>query len=146
MALFAKIYLLINVLVWVSYGLACTVFPELFITLGVYELGSWVEKTEVRAMYGGAQLAFGLLAALTLLNMKRHLHTSLLFFVLLFSGLALVRAAGMVMDGPGLGLDITAGTDPEGYNGGALWFFELPMLAMSLLLYRHFSRHPFAAQ
>lgn len=139
MAWFAKIYLLINVLVWVPYGLACVVYPELLTTLGVFDLDNWIEKTEVRAMYGGAQLAFGFLAVLTLLNSQRHLHTCLLFYVLLFAGLALVRAAGMVMDGTGLLLDLAVSSDPAGYNAGALWFFELPMLAMALVLYRHTS-------
>ena len=138
----AKIYLLINVLVWIPYGFACIIYPELLTTLGVFGLDSWIEKTEVRAMYGGAQVAFGLLALLTLINIKQHLHTSLLFFVLLFAGLAFVRAAGMVMDGPGLAFDPAAGSDPAGYNGGALWFFEVPMLIMSLALYRYFSRQP----
>ena len=93
-------------------------------------------------MYGGVQLAFGLLAALTLFNIKQHLQTCLLFFVLLFSGLAIVRAAGMMIDGSGLAFAPAAGNDPAGYNGGALWFFEVPMLVMSAVLYRYFSRQP----
>lgn len=138
---FAKIFLILNIVSWIPYSLVCIFHPELLTILGVFDLDTWVEKTEVRAMYGGAQLAIGLLAVITLMNMKRHLQTTLLFYVLLFAGLAVVRAAGMVIDGPGLSFDPTGGTDPAAYNGSALWMFEVPMLVMALVLYRHFSRN-----
>jgi hypothetical protein len=136
---FAKLFLGLNALVWIPYALSCIVYPDLLATLGVFSQENWVERTEVRAMYGGAQLAIGLFALLTLLNMQRHLHSALLFFLLLFSGLAFVRMAGLLIDGPGLAFAMENAASPAAYNSGALWFFELPMVVMSFILYRHYS-------
>jgi len=125
-----KLFFSINLLVWTSYGLMLTFDPTVLATLGVFDQSDWVEKVEVRAMYGGAQLAFGLLAVLVFFNPTQHKLTATLFYALLFGGLALVRMAGLMVDGPGLALELN-GTDPVSYNSGALWFFEVPMFVFA---------------
>ena len=84
-----KIYLAINACIWLPYAAVCTVYPELLAVLGVFEQSSWVAAVEVRAMYGGAQLAIGLFALIALLR-PRHSSSALLFLTLLFAGLVLM--------------------------------------------------------
>ncbi len=134
-----KIFLLINVCVWVPYALVCTFAPgllagEVVEGLVVFDQSGWVEKVEVRAMYGGAQLAIGLFALVALLK-PQHRTAAVIFYLLLFSGLSLVRIAGLLIDGPGLAFTFSTQVDPASYNGGALWCFEFPMMLYAAFLF-----------
>lgn len=135
-----KLFFIINIVVWIPYSLAIIVDPTLLAGLGVFDQTEWIEKVEVRAMYGGAQLAIGLFALMTMLKPSQHKETALLFYVLLFSGLALVRIGGLLVDGPGLAFSFANSGDPANYNSGALWFFEVPMMLLAGFLYRTSSK------
>lgn len=126
-----KLFFLINALVWTGYGILCLLVPgmlsgEVVTDLIVFDLTEAVAKTEVRAMYGGVQLAIGLFAALVLLK-QLHQRTALLFYLLLFAGLTFSRAAGLLIDGPSFSYSFSDGFTSASYNAGALWVFELPM-------------------
>lgn len=136
-----KIFFAINVAVWVPYALYCTFNPGLLTVLGVFDQAYWVEQVEVRAMYGGAQLAIGLFALTILLKPGFDAATGLLLYTLLFGGLSLVRLVGLLVDGPGPGFDIGLLGQPDVYNSGALWLFEVPMFIFAaLLLYQNSAR------
>lgn len=127
-----RVFLGLNAAVWASYGLLCLWHPATLAQLGVFDLDNWVAMVEVRAMYGGAQLAIGLFALLALLRPAQYRQASLGLFALLFTGLATSRAAALLLDGPGLALSLSG--EPADYNSGALWFFEAPMALAALWL------------
>jgi hypothetical protein len=136
-----KVFFILNALIWTSYSLVCLFAPgllagEVVEGLVVFDQTGWVEKVEVRAMYGGAQLAIGLFAIVVLCNLQQHRRTALWFYVLLFAGLAFARLGGLIIDAPAEGLALSFGeaVKPESYNSGALWCFELPMFIYATFL------------
>jgi hypothetical protein len=124
-------FLLANAIIWSAYGGLLIVYPGLLSDLGVFDQSSWVTEVEVRAMYGGAQLALGVFAIVALVK-NQHIQSALLFFSILFTGLAVSRLAGiMLVDGV---FALSFSGQPEAYNSGALWLFEVPMMALGWLL------------
>lgn len=128
-----KIFFGLNVLIWIPYGLYLIVDPTMLASLGVFPQTDWVQKVEVRSMYGGAQFAIGLFALAVFLK-PQYKEAALLFYTLLFGGLAIVRLVALLIDGPGLAFDPTSAGDPAHYNSGALWCFEIPMLIFAAVL------------
>jgi hypothetical protein len=134
------IFLVLNAIIWTGYSLVCLFSPGLLSGgvvegLEVFTNPDVIATVEIRAMYGGAQLAIGLLALVTLLSPSMHRPTVITFYVLLFCGLAGARFFGLIVDGPGPGLDtLGGGFKPESYNPGALWAFELPMAIYAIAL------------
>ena len=117
-----KIFLGLNALLFIGYGLACLVSPSLVAEQTGMVLTTGVASTEVRAMYGGLQTAIGLLALLGILRpgMQAAVLIALGF---LFVGLASGRMLGILVD-----------PEPGIYNIGAFAFEALfGVLAVMLL-------------
>lgn len=109
-----RILLIINAALWIPYGLYCFFVPEaLAANAGVGAL-SKTGSAELRAMYGGLQIAVGALAAYGVAKpeFERGAVTTLLFLTL---GLGLARLCGAALDEgfsayTGLGLLFEFGT------------------------------------
>ena len=91
-------FLVANSLFWLPWGLINLVKPkswsgEVIPGIEVYDLSSPVARTEVRAMYGGLQMAIGPPRSLGATRDK-HRDSALGFFVLALSGLSLCRLGG----------------------------------------------------
>jgi len=91
-------YLAVSVLVWLGYGLYCFFEPATLEEAAGLAIGSSVARTEVRAMYGGLQIALGVMA-LAALWRPALVRPTLLCFAFLVTGLATSRVVGAVIDG-----------------------------------------------
>ena len=116
-------YLVVSVLVWLGYGLYCFFAPATVEQAAGLVIGSSVARTEVRAMYGGLQIAIGVMALAALLR-PALVRPTLLCLAFLVTGLAVTRALGAVMDG-------SFGQ----YTTGAI-FFEVMVAGGALALLR----------
>jgi len=116
-----KIFLGLNALLFIGYGLWCLASPQVVAEQTGMVLTTGVASAEVRAMYGGLQTAIGLLALLGLLRPGTQAAV-LLALGFLFAGLASGRAIG-----------ILAVPDPGTYNVAAL-LFEALFAALALVL------------
>ena len=104
--------------------LAASWSGQIIPNLNVYVLSSPVTRIEVRAMYGGLQMAIGIFALIGAIRPK-HRESVLLFFMLALTGLALCRFGGMVADHDSSYLSF--GTIAPGkYNQVGLAMYELP--------------------
>lgn len=139
------VFLAYSALVWVVWGGICLFIPQAWSGavipgMTVFDLSSATARTEVRAMYGGLQIAIGLLAAIAVFK-PQHRETTLLFFVLALSGLALSRIYGMVMeDSQAIFVFSLNGVTNETYNPIGLAMYEFPsfLMAWGLWLARRF--------
>ena len=122
----AKIYLACLFVIWVGYGTAVFVSPAILAGYTGMEFNSPTALTEVRAMYGGAQIAIGLSALSGLLCSSWIMRAIWLQFVLT-SGLGLSRLLGVFLDG-----------SPDTYTWGAV-SFELCTAVIGILIYRQLS-------
>ncbi len=98
-----QVFLVANSLFWLPWGLINLIKPkswsgEVIPGMKVYDLSSPVARTEVRAMYGGLQMAIGI-AALVGATREKHRDSALVFFGLALTGLSLCRLGGMVAEG-----------------------------------------------
>ncbi|WP_419834262.1 DUF4345 family protein [Endozoicomonas atrinae] len=92
-----KLYLIFNIAVWTPWGLACTLAPFLVTDIiGVKSLHPSGE-TDMRAMYGGFQLAMGLMALHALVN-PRFFKSFVYALGVIGSCLALSRTYGLFID------------------------------------------------
>ncbi len=137
-----QLFLVFNSLFWLPWGLINLIWPtswsgDVIQNLDVYDLSHAVARTEVRAMYGGLQMAIGAFALLGALR-PRYRDAALTFFVLALTGLAACRFAGMLAEGDGTYLSFGADIPPGRYNQSGLAMYELPnmILAWALLLTR----------
>ena len=141
------LFLAFNALIWIPWGAICLLKPEAWSGqvipgMEVFDLSDAVARTEVRAMYGGLQMAIGMLALIAVFK-PQHRDTTLLFYVLALSGLALSRLAGLVIEGSA---DIFVfsmnGVTKETYNQIGLAMYEFPsfIVAWVLLLTKYFSK------
>jgi hypothetical protein len=103
----------------------------------VFDLTGAVARTEVRAMYGGLQMAIGIFA-LVGASRSKHRESAILFFLLALTCLALCRLAGMIVEGDETYLSFTTVIAPGQYNQVGLAMYELPncILAWALFLSR----------
>ena len=95
-----KPYLIFTVLVWLPWGLICTF--DLASIEEIIGVSSAIAhgKSDIRAMYGGAQTAIGLMALLALFK-PRYFPNVVFTLAFLASGLALSRSYGLWTDGGG---------------------------------------------
>jgi hypothetical protein len=115
----ARIFLRLAALAFAGIGLAFLALPE---TMGHYvgvSLGGNTADNDVRAVYGGLQLACGVLLFLASTT-RRWLRAGIVAQILLFSGLALGRFVSLAWVGPpeALGLALH-GAELLGIVGGA---------------------------
>ncbi len=116
-----RIFLGLNALLFIGYGLACLASPSLVADQTGMVLTTGVASAEVRAMYGGLQTAVGLLALLGALRPGMQAAV-LLALVFVFFGLASGRTLGILID-----------PDPGIYNFGAV-AFEATFGALAMVL------------
>jgi hypothetical protein len=77
----AKIFLSVSAAVWLPYGLYCFVAPDALAANAGVAATTTTGAVELKAMYGGLQAAFGLLALAGTLraDWRRHALVALLF-------------------------------------------------------------------
>ena len=116
-----RTFLMINVFVWLPYGLFCLVSPGFLADAAGVTASSTTGTIELRAMYGGLQAAIG---ALCLLATRRpELERTALYSVaFIASGLLLGRISGVAI-----------GAEVSAYTGAALGF-EITLAAVSAWL------------
>ncbi len=105
-----RMVLFANALVWLPYGLLCLLRPGTLADVAALGLASPTAVVEVQAMYGGLEIAVGVLALWGALRL--HVAEAALWSLpVLYGGLAGGRAFGLVITG-----------DRSGYNLGAIAF------------------------
>ena len=121
--MFVRLFLALSALVWVPYGLFCFFRPEYLSEAAGVASASPTGTLELRAMYGGLQAAFGVLAGLAVFRppLRRPALVTLAFAT---GGLFIARLGG-----------IGIGTEMSGYTAGAL-AFELVSTAIAIWLLR----------
>jgi hypothetical protein len=134
-----QVFLAANSLFWLPWGLINLIWPESWAgevipNMDVYDLSSAVARTEVRAMYGGLQMAIGVFALIGAFH-SRHRDSAFLFFVLALTGLALCRLAGMVVEGERTYLSFGTTIAPGQYNQVGLAMYELPNMVFAWVLF-----------
>ncbi len=108
----ARIFLGLSVLLWIPYGIYCFLAPGMLADAAGVAYNSATGGTELRAMYGGLQVAIGALALAGFL--REHLAASaLLAIAFLCGGLFTARLLGLAFDGgfsayTGMGLGFEA--------------------------------------
>ena len=137
-----QVFLAANSLFWLPWGLINLIWPEswaggIIPGMNVYDLSNAVARTEVRAMYGGLQMAIGIFALVGAFR-PRHRDSAFLFFVLALTGLAVCRLGGMIVEGEGSYLSFSTTIAPGQYNQVGLAMYEFPnmIFAWALLLLR----------
>ena len=132
------LYFAWNAAIWLPWGITCLLMPgvlsgEAIPDFAVFDLGNAVARTEVIAMYGGLQIAIGLLALVAIFR-PDHRPTALLFYVMAMSCFSLARLYGLrVTDSSDLlAFGFTLTTD--NYNQMALGMYELPAMLFAWIL------------
>jgi hypothetical protein len=102
------IFLALSALVWLPYGLWCFARPEILAELAGVTATTTTAVAELRAMYGGLQMAIGVLAVIGLARpaLRRGL---VMTFGVLTGGLGIARL-----------LAVFLGAGVSSYTGGAL--------------------------
>ncbi|MFT5576131.1 MAG: hypothetical protein ACI89D_001651 [Bermanella sp.] len=93
-----RIFLFFLALAWTPYGFYCLFYPEALAEFAGLEAASLTAQTELRAMYGGLQIAIGLSA---LLGFFRVVYIDKVLFtqLLIVSGLAISRLVSAAIVG-----------------------------------------------
>lgn len=94
----ARIFLGISAFIWLPYGVLCLLRPSMLESAAGVAAITPTGTAELRAMYGGLQIAIGTLCALGCFSAtwRRHALVALMF---LAAGLGLARLAGTVAGG-----------------------------------------------
>lgn len=122
----ARWFLAVNVLIWFPYGAWCFIDPGFLAGAAGVEATTPTGVTELRAMYGGLQMAIGLMAAAGFVHASAR-RSVLLALAFLTGGLALTRLVGGVID-----------DSFSAYTTGAV-IFEM---ALALIAIRLLAREP----
>jgi hypothetical protein len=91
-------FLIFSAFVWAGYGLLCWVRPETVIENAELAAMSATARTELRAMYGGLQTAFGVMAIAGLMRPELARNVAM-FLGASTLGLAGARLSGLALDG-----------------------------------------------
>jgi hypothetical protein len=97
MARFTRVILVLNVLLFLGFGLAFLVGPVRMTQTPGVQLPSPTAISDVRAIYGGMELGFA--AFLAYCVYRRETSTGLLAATLVLAGTAFGRAVGLIVDG-----------------------------------------------
>ena len=112
----ARIFLGLSALLWLPYGLYCFIAPEFLATDGSAGVvaATATGSAELRAMYGGLQVAIGVLVGLAVFR-PALVQPALLTTAFLTTGLGTARLTGALIDGGfsaytwgGLGFEIVS--------------------------------------
>lgn len=94
----ARVFLGLQVLLFIPYGLYCLVTPESLAAGAGVTANSVTGMIELQTMYGGLQVAVGVMCAMALL--RREFESVALYALLfIFAGLAVVRVSLGLMHG-----------------------------------------------
>ena len=96
--LFARLVLIIQLLVLLGLGLAYFVRPHEMVNYSGMLLMSTAAATDVRAFYGGMQIGLAAFLGLSLTSAQL-MRAALILLVLIDSSLALARIGGLWLDG-----------------------------------------------
>jgi len=118
-----KIFLGLSAVVWIAYGFLCLLQPSYLEEAAGVTATTPTGTVELRAMYGGLQIAIGALCAVGLISARWLVH-ALVALAFLTAGLATSRLFGVLMGG---GL--------SSYTSTAL-VFELGMASLAAVLAR----------
>lgn len=113
----ARILLGLSALVWFGYGAFCFMQPGFLAGAAGVGASSATGTVELRAMYGGLQMAIGVLAAMGLMR-RRFERTALLVIGVLCAGLGSARLIAAI-----------SVSDVSAYTGSAVGF-ELATAAL----------------
>ena len=94
----ATVFLAIQALVFIPYGLYCLIQPEALAGAAGVAANSLTGEIELRTMYGGLQTAIGIFCALAVLRPALRV-PAMLTLCVIFAGLAAVRVPLGVMQG-----------------------------------------------
>lgn len=133
------LFFALNALVWIPWGIICLMTPEAWSGavipgMTVYDLSEAGARIEVRAMYGGLQIAIGLLALIAIFR-PAHRATALLFYVMALSGLALSRMYGLYVEGSEDMLQFSTEVRSDNYNQVGLGMYEFPHFVFAWALF-----------
>lgn len=92
-----RVFLALNALVWIAYGLYCFFQPGILADSAGVAATTPTGSTELRAMYGGLQIAIGALAGMALLR-PDWVRPALLALAFLCGGLGLARITGAALE------------------------------------------------
>lgn len=98
MPLAPRVFLGLEALVWLPYGLYCFAQPGYLAEAAGVAAASTTGTVELRAMYGGLQAGIGVLAALGAMRAER-MRPALLALLFLAAGLGLARLLGALSAG-----------------------------------------------
>jgi len=131
--------------VWIPWGLYCLFVPQAWSGqvipgMEVFTLDTATARTEVRAMYGGLQLAIGLFTLIAIFK-REHQASALLFLTLALSGLALSRMYGLMIDGNSPVFHFSTVVTPETYNSIGFSMYEFPSMLFAWILFATKKNH-----
>lgn len=118
-----RILLLVLAVGWTPYGMYCLVFPEFLGPIAGVEAVTATGVAELRAMYGGLQIAVGLAALVGFVH-NDYIERALWVQVVAVGGIGSGRLVGLL-----------AGGELSGYTLGAL-IFEWLTLALCVAALR----------
>jgi hypothetical protein len=119
-----KIVLALSAIAWFGYGAYCFATPAALETFAGVAATNPTATIEIRAMYGGLQMAIGIIALLGLSRPALQ-RPALLFLGLLCGGLGIARLLGTI-----------AAADISAYTGFALAFEFATAIVVAWLLSR----------
>ncbi|MEM8500789.1 MAG: DUF4345 family protein [Pseudomonadota bacterium] len=120
----AKIILWLSVVMLGLYGLSCFFNANLAADYAGLAITNTDARIEMIAMYGGLQTAVALFCLLGVMKPAQYQQPALLLLVLIFGGLALGRAYGLLMGSEGAGI----------YTHGALGYEVFTLLFAAFAL------------
>ncbi len=103
----ARVFLGLQVLLFIPYGLYCLVSPGMLAGAAGVKATSITGTIELQAMYGGLQVAVGVLCLMGLLR-KPFEQVALTALLFIFAGLAVVRVSLGLMHGDFSGYTVFA--------------------------------------
>ena len=77
---FSRWFVLTTGIIWVGYGVACAIFPQIIGTLTGIGMDNWPADVEVRAWYLVTELGLGILAFYGWKDPERYLEINLLIW------------------------------------------------------------------
>ena len=93
-----RIFLIVWIVAWIPFGLYCFFVPGSLQEAAGVKAVTETGTTDLRAMYGGLQIAIGMLAVLALRD-EAHVRSTLLTIVVLVGGIGIARVLGALLDG-----------------------------------------------
>ncbi len=123
-----------NALFWLPWGFVNVVWPEswsgqLIPHLDVYDVSKAVTRNEVRAMYGGLQMAMGGFALFALLR-SSYREPAAAFFVFGLTGIAAGRLFGLMVENENHYFWLSSQILPGLYNQVVRTSYELPNMLL----------------